>query len=177
MTERNFLVAECRAHADRLELTGVVVRFGDEAEIGRSGGKAVRERFEAGAFGDVRSSDVILHWQHDRDRPLARTGGGGLTLRASPEAVTMEARLDPALSYAADIVQLVRNRIVRSLSVEFQPLRVRWDGATRVVEKARLVGIGVVSQGAYPESSVAARQELEAAPAASKLPGHWWTFG
>ena len=51
---------------------GNIVAYGDIATT-RMG----RETFAPGAFGDVANLDSILHFQHERARPLARTGGGG----------------------------------------------------------------------------------------------------
>ena len=48
---------------------GIAVDYSDTSL--RPGG--MQERFDVGAFGDVDALDTILHWQHERASPLART--------------------------------------------------------------------------------------------------------
>ena len=62
-----------------------------------------------GAFGDVATADVILNSAHDWGRPLACTGGGGLVLRDSAEALAIKAAL-PATWDADDVLALVKAR-------------------------------------------------------------------
>ena len=64
---------EFRASEDGKAIDGVVIPYGQNAII--------REEFtERFVPGSVIFSDVIANRQHDRQRPLARTNGGGLTL-------------------------------------------------------------------------------------------------
>ena len=141
---------ECRADGRRL--IGTVVKYGDVARL--PGG--IQERFEPGAFGDVAAADVILNGHHERSRPLARTGGGGLVLENSETALTMRAEL-PQTNDANDVLELVKTGVLRGLSVEFAAQSERMEAATRVIERARLGGMAVVDKPAYPESSVEAR--------------------
>lgn len=146
---------EIRADTDEgRRLSGVAVRYGDIARVPGIG----REMFEAGAFGDVAGADVILTSHHERARPLARTGGGGLMLMDSREALEVAADL-PATREADDTLTLVRSRVLRGLSVEFAAVREVARGGVRVIQSARLFRIGVVDTGAYPESTVEARGE------------------
>ncbi len=52
-------------------ISGVALRYGDTATLPWG----AKERFQAGAFGPIGNSDVILNVQHSRGRPIARTGG------------------------------------------------------------------------------------------------------
>ena len=149
---------ELRAEGERI-LTGVAIRYGDVATLPWGS-----ERFEAGAF-DVGGSDVILNAQHARDVPLARTGGGGLELRDSPESLTIRAEL-PETRAADDVLTLVRGKILRGLSVEFHAKDEAMVGGVRVIRKAILEAVGVVDRGAYPDSIVAAMRSKYAAEAA-----------
>ena len=54
-------------------------------------------------------------------------------------------------------LELVRAKIVRGLSVEFVALQERSEANLRIIERARLVGIGVVDTPAYPASAIEAR--------------------
>ena len=148
-TETRF--SELRADGD--SLTGVAVRYGDIATIGGQ-----LERFEPGAFGNVAALDVILNVQHERTRPIARTGGG-LTLQDGPESLRMAAAL-PTTQDAADALELVRSGVLRGLSVEFRAIRETFENGVRVIHEALLTGLGVVDKPAYPASVVEARAEL-----------------
>ena len=77
-------------------LSGTAIRYGDVARLPWG-----QERFEPGAFDDVAGADVILNVAHDRGRPIARTGGGGLVLADSADALTIRADL-PATREADD---------------------------------------------------------------------------
>ena len=147
MRERRFAAVELRA--DSRELNGVVMPYGSTATLPWG-----RELFEPGAFGTL--DDVILNVQHDRARPLARTGGGGLTLTDSPEALTMRAML-PETRDGNDALVNVRGRILRGLSVEMEVSGERMEGDLRIVSRATLYGIGLVDRPAYSAAEVAAR--------------------
>ena len=157
----------CELRAEGRSLRGVAIRYGDTATLPWG-----RERFEAGAFGDVGAADVILNSSHDRGRPLARTGGGGLVLADSAEALRIEATL-PATREADDVLALVRSRVLRGLSIEFAATDERIEAGVRVVTGATLRGIAVVDRPAYSASEVAARQ---AALAGSTHPHRRWWF-
>ena len=94
-----------------------------------------------GAFAPL--GDAILNAQHDRATPLARTDGGGLTLLDSEAALEIRAELPPTRS-ADDVLELVRAKVMRGLSIEFVALTERSEANVRIIERARLVGIGVV---------------------------------
>lgn len=133
-------------------LTGAALVYGDTARLPFG-----LERFQAGAFGNLDAADVLLNVQHDRRRPLARTGGGGLVLTDSPERLEIRADLPPTRE-ADDALELVRRGVLRGLSVEFNPVRERNEGRLRVIERAALSGVGVVDRPAYGQSAVAVRE-------------------
>ena len=128
------------------ELTGAVMRFGEVAALPWG-----KERFEPRSL-HFDPAGVILNRQHDRGRPLARFPGG-LTLDMSDSALTMRARVADTTE-GRDTVALVRAGVLRGLSVEFIPEKERSEGDLRVVERAKLVGIAVVDNGAYSEATV-----------------------
>ncbi len=138
-------------------LSGVAVRYGDIARIPGIG----REAFEAGAFGNLAEADVVLTSHHERSRPLARTGGGGLVLEDGAGELRVIAEL-PNTREADDTLTLVRSKVLRGLSVEFGTIRETRRGGVRMIQTARLFRIGVVDTGAYPQSTVEARAEADA---------------
>ena len=135
-------------------LSGTLIRYGDVAELPWG-----RERFEPGAFGDVSRADVILNSHHERARPLARTGGGGLELIDTREALNIRATL-PITQDANDTIALVLGRVLRGLSLEFKAVAERMESDTRIVERAELRGLAVVDTPQYSDSLVSVRAEI-----------------
>ena len=154
MIEYRFAVAEWRESASgpgRVE--GVALSYHDEAQL-----PGFRERFQAGAFGDVAMLNVLANVQHDRGRPLARTGGGGLALTDGPDA--LRATLDlPDTRDGHDAATLLRRGVLRGYSLEFRVEGERFEGGVRIVERAALRGLALVDRPAYGESvaAIAAR--------------------
>ncbi len=140
----------CELRQAGRKLTGKALVYGDEAVMPWG-----RERFEVGAFRPI--GDVILNSMHDRKEPLARTGGGGLLLHDDATALRIEADM-PATRAAEDVLELVRGKVLRGLSIEFNPVVERMEGDLRIVSRAKLNAVAVVDTGAYPESSVEARR-------------------
>ena len=135
-------------------VSGVLLRYGDTASLPWG-----RERFEPGAFGDVDRLDILLNSHHERARPLARTGGGGLELIDTREALNIRATL-PRTQDGIDCVALFLGGVLRGLSLEFSAVAERMEGDTRIIERAELRGLAVVDKPAYSDSLVQARAEL-----------------
>ena len=123
-------------HSEGRILQGVALPYN---QIGQS--PYGREMFESRAFSPL-PADVILNVQHDRGRPIARTGGG-LYLDDTDKALSIRAVL-PATRESDDTLALVRAGVLRGLSIEFKALQERRENNVRVVAKALLSGIGVV---------------------------------
>ena len=146
----------CELRREGRVLEGTAISYGDVARVG-----ARAERFLPGAFGaDVGGLDVLLNVQHDRARPLARTGGGGLVLTDTAAALEVRADL-PETRESTDALALIDAKILRGISLEFVALQERMEGTTRVIISARLAGLAVVDRPAYKSSVVAARAEVE----------------
>ena len=146
----------CEVRREGRTLSGRGIVYGDVAKVGSRG-----ERFLPGAFGaDVGGIDCLLNVQHDRARPLARSGGGGLTLTDSPTALEVRAEL-PETRESSDTLALIEAGVLRGLSLEFVSLREHREGTTRVIASARLVGVAVVDRPAYKASTVATREHTE----------------
>ena len=158
---------ELRADPEKRTLTGTAIRYGDVAALPWG-----KERFAAGAFGDVAGLDVILNDGHQRTVPLARTGGAGLVLSDSAERLAFSATL-PATRAADDVLELVRTGVMRGASIEFWPEAERDEAGVRVVERAKLTAVGVVDKPAYPASEIQARMAARPKPAA---PRRRWYF-
>ena len=122
-------------------LSGVAMPYGTIAPD-------FRERFEPGAFGEVRAIDLNL--QHDASTVLVR----GATLSDSPAALSVRAMLPEG----AAALSLVKRGALNGFSVEFSPKREHRDAAgVRVVEAADLTGLALVDRGAYPGAKAEVR--------------------
>ena len=148
---------EMRYDGDRT-ISGTLVDYADVAEFPWGD----KERFEPGAFGDVGSLDIILHKQHERSDPIARSGDGTFMLTDSGRSLELRANIIDT-TVGEDTIKLVRAKILRGLSVEFIPLKTRLEGSAdggyvHVIEKAELRGAGVVDRPQYKKSTL--REEL-----------------
>ena len=128
----------------------MAVRYGEVARLPWG-----RETFERGAFGDVGAADVILRFQHNRDRPIARTPAT-LQLVDTAEALRVFAPL-PETREAEDALRLVRAGVLRGLSLEFRAGDAPIMDGVRTIRRAGLLGLGLVDTPAYDGSIVEAR--------------------
>ena len=116
-----------------------------------------------GSLGPVDDLDIVLTFSHDDNRPLARSRGGGLLLTESTSMLSAQATL-PATRECDDTLALIKQSIIKGLSIEFLPVsESRNADGIRIVEKANLLGISVVSRPAFPASTVEARRALTGA--------------
>ena len=147
----------CRAEissSNELHLSGTAIRYGDVATLPFG-----REVIDAGAFGDLANADVILNRQHDRGKPLARTGGGGLQITDSPVELRLQADI-PDTPTGQEAMTLVRSGVLRGFSIEFRAVREYVRERILHVAEAALVGIALVDRPAYPDSQVFRHQIL-----------------
>ncbi len=131
---------ELRALSGR-RVEGVLLRYSDTATLpdGR------RERFEAGSL-DPLPGSLPVNVQHD---PAMMAGT--LAVEGDGEAIRAGGKVSPGAH------DLVRRGALGGLSVEFRALREREEAGTRLIERAELLGAGLVDRPAYPLSGVEAR--------------------
>ena len=146
---------------DNLKISGVAIKYGDVATLGFG-----TEQVRKGAFGsDVEGQDIILNLMHDRLRPLARSNGGGLSLRDEDDGLYFEAVLPKTLTVAQETFTLISENILRGASTEFQALEEERDEkGQRIITKAALSAISIVDRPAYGESVLSAEARQLPAP-------------
>ena len=133
-------------------VSGTIVAYGDVARLPNG--------FETFRPGSIVYDDVRLNVQHDKGRILARTGAG-VELFDSPTKLELRATL-PETREADDVLTLLKSNVLRGLSAEFHIVKAHHQGvSTRVIDKAELVGVGIVDNPAYGASTVEARAELQ----------------
>ena len=141
--ERHYSGVEVRAEGRRL--IGPALKYGEVSP-------SHRERFEPGAFAALDDRTRWLDVNHDREKVIAHTDGGGLKISDTRDALEIRATL--AEIPAADrALAAVHAGTLRGFSIEFNALSERRDGAgIRVIEKAELQGIGLVRSPSYAGS-------------------------
>ena len=135
--------AGCEFRVAGRTLSGTVLRYGDVSP-------SFRERFVPGAFAPVRA--VPLNLQHDSR--MVVLDAGEFVLADGPRALSIRADLPPDSA----AMQLVKRGALNGFSVEFHAKAERREGGVRVIERADLVGIGLVDQPSYPRSTAEVRQ-------------------
>ena len=107
--EYRFQVFEVRQEGDRAIIEGAAMPYGARANIAG----VFTETVEPGAFAG-RMNDVVVNYMHQREAPIARTDGGGLTLTDSSERSDRTCR-DTGIP-RADIIDQVKRKILRGFS-------------------------------------------------------------
>ena len=110
------------------------------------------EQFSKGAL-RWPSDGVLLRAMHRRDSPIARF---------TPEATDGEVRVAiqlPDTTSGRDAASNVKAGVLRGLSVEFVAERERQASGVRVIERARLVGAGLVDSPSYAGAGVEVRDK------------------
>ena len=129
--------AGCEFRIAGRTLSGIVVRYGDVSP-------EHRERFMPGAFSPVPA--VALNVQHDARMKVLDPGKFILT------DTERELRIRAELPAGSAALSLVQRGALNGYSVEFHARATRREAGVRVIEKAALVGIGLVDQPSYPDS-------------------------
>ena len=156
MPEWEYRFQELTLDGDKRQLSGIAMPYGSIASLPWG-----EELFEPRGFGpDVEQSVVFLDVMHVREKLLAKTGGGGLVLTDSPEALRLTATL-PNTREADDTLELVSKGVLTGLSVAFRATKERQEGKRRVIQSAHLGRIAVVDVPAYADAMVSKRSQLD----------------
>ncbi len=143
--ERRAALGEIRVEGRKL--TGTVMRYGEVSPTHK-------ERF---APGSIRmAGPVHLDLNHDRERVVAYSPGGGLELTDRGEALELSAELPP-IPGADRALDDIRTGRANGLSVEFRAIKESRVDGVRVIEEAELSGVGIVSRPSYEGARVEAR--------------------
>lgn len=132
-------------------ITGRALEYNRQADIAG----IFMEEFRPNAFGDLTGADILMNLQHDRGRPLCRSQGGGLELQDSEHELRITATL-PETQTGQDALTLIRNKVLRGLSIEFKPKEVDTSQVNgkrvRTITQAELFAVSVVDRPAFPTS-------------------------
>ena len=152
--EYRFSVFEVRQEGDRAIVEGAAMPYGSKANIAG----LFTETVEPGAFAG-RMEDVVVNYMHQREAPIARTDGGGLTLTDSAERLTARVEIP---SYREDILDQVKRKILRGFSVEMFVKDEEWPEVDRrVIKQAQLSGLALVDSPAYSQATMSIAQRMK----------------
>ena len=118
-------------------LGGVVLRYGDISPDHK-------ERFLPGSLAPL--SPVPLRMQHDQEMDVLKAGD--FVLNDSPRELSIRAELRAGSA----ALELVKRGALNGFSIEFHSRKESRQSGIRVIERAQLVGIGLVDQPSYPDS-------------------------
>ena len=124
-------------------LTGILIRFGEIASDRR-------ERFATDSL-HWPDDGIVLRRQHARSAPIMR-----ITPRVEGDAVIIDQQLPDTVS-GRDAAAEIRAGLFSGLSVEFKAERERQHGGIREIERAALVGCGLVDEPSYGSATVELR--------------------
>lgn len=149
---------EIREAADGgLKVEGYAAVFNQEADIGGM----FREVFRPGAFAEaIGRDDVVFLVNHD-GLPLARTRSKTLTLAEDDHGLRMATTLDPEDPDVKAIAHKMRRGDLDKMSIAFWPDVQTWDETgdlpLRIIERASLYDVSVVTTPAYVGTEIALR--------------------
>lgn len=166
-TEQRTITADVRdMSAEGRTLRGYACLYGVESRPieSRKHGRFT-ETIQPGAFADVLAGDpdVVLTFNHDESRVLARTASGTLRLFDEERGLRFEADLGDGPT-AQDVRDMVRRGDVRGASFRFQVADGgdQWDGERRTLTRVRsLLDLSLATTPAYDGPTV----ELRSLPA------------
>jgi HK97 family phage prohead protease len=160
---------ELRAEGDGRTFTGYASVFNQPSEP-----LPFTEYVRPGAFKRSLQSRnrMMLLWNHDTSNPLASTRNGSLQLVEDNFGLKVTATL-PDTTLGRDITDLVRTRVIDSMSFGFSVKKDSWssDGQTRYLEDVTLYEVSLVSSPAYTstEGTVSVRSGISADDLADAL--------
>ena len=150
-------------------LEGYAAKFNVRSKLIFEGGRLFTETLERGAFDNVLDNDVILTFNHSKDKVMARTTSGTLELNTDDVGLKFRAELPNNVSHATDTYELVKRGDLNANSFAFfvtkegQTWSKDTDGnpVRSINEIKKLSDVSVVTNAAYPETEIAARSLAE----------------
>jgi HK97 family phage prohead protease len=169
---RSFGVTAVMA-GDEGKITGLAAPFNSQTMIGEKPW-GFRESISPGAFAKtIQEADVVLLYNHDSSKPLARKSAGTLTLRESDRGLEIEAQ-PPDTTHANDLRTDIKAGNIRGMSFGFEVIKEawtdddgnpadRWSGTQRELKEVKLIEVSPVTFPAYTDTQVTARDAVSAA--------------
>lgn len=125
--------------------------------------KKFKEKITKGAFERALGLGNDIHFlaEHDGNKILASTRNNSLELMEDDKGLYMSATISPT-SFGKDYYTLIKDGILKNMSFGFSVIKDKWtkmnDGTyTRDISDLVLYEVSVVTDPAYPQSSISAR--------------------
>jgi len=141
------------------KISGYAARFNVKSED--LGG--FREIIAPGAFADsIKRGEVVALWNHNPEKPFARTGNGSLSLEEDEKGLRMEATPD-GTSWGRDALESVSAGTVYRTSFGFtikdRNKDQEWseDGKTRTLLRVGVFDVSPVTFPAYKQTRISVR--------------------
>lgn len=146
----------------KLIVSGYVNETGKQSHL-LGNKKKFKETIQKGAFTRAlkKGNDIHFLAEHDENKILASTRNGSLKLVEDERGLLMTAEISDT-SYGRDYHTLIKDGILRNMSFGFSVDKDNWnrgnDGTyTRDISDLTLYEVSVVTNPAYPQSSISAR--------------------
>lgn len=146
----------------KLTVQGYVNETGKESHL-LGDRKKFKETISKGAFTRALAKGNYIHFlaEHDENKILASTRNGSLTLKEDDKGLLMTADISDT-TYGRDYHTLIKDGILRNMSFGFTVDKDKWskdkDGTyKREVNDLTLYEVSVVTNPAYPQSTISAR--------------------
>lgn len=150
-------------------IEGYAAVFNKRSKLLYERGKYFYEELERGAFSDVLNDpnlDVYFVRNHNRDLVIARLRNGSLSLKEDETGLFFRAEINFNVSYAKDTWENVRSGILFDNSFAFSVLPEGYReeqidskiSLVKVSKVSRLIDVSTVTNGAYSDTSVLARE-------------------
>lgn len=140
-----------------LKVEGYAAVFNQEAGIGGW----FREVFRPGAFAEAIGRDDVVFLVNHEGLPLARTRSNTLSLVEDDHGLKMTTVLDPEDPDVRAIAGKMRRGDLDKMSIAFSPDVQTWDETgevpLRIIERASLYDVSVVTTPAYGGTEIALR--------------------
>lgn len=169
--ERRYLRKSAPGVSESGALNGRAIAYDQWTMIGKAPW-GFREKVNPKAINKtVNDGDMVLLDNHDSGRPLARQSAGTLVLR-NGDGLDWDAN-PPDTTYAQDVIKNARAGNYGGCSFGFEVVRDKWttgdDGVEeREILEAKVHEISVCTFPAYDQTSVSARDQVDAAKEARK---------
>ena len=146
MLEKRYKNYETKSSENKIE--GFVLRYNEPTDIG-----GMIEQFEPNSI-EI-DPDARMLFNHSEDNLLGRMGAN-LEFEDRPEGMYYRLEL-PKTTLASDIKELVKTGVIKGASLGFIPEKERMQDGVRVIEKARLDELSLVTKPAYESSTAMLR--------------------
>lgn len=163
--ERTFSLLEVRADEDDETVEGMAAVFDQPTEIKTPFGEH-KEVIREGFFEPVMDDDVRMLWNHNPEKPMARTKNGTLKIEQRSEGLFTKADANDT-QYSRDAVKAINRGDVDQMSFGFNVAEDNWteanDGTPKreLLEAESLLDVSPVTYPAYSETNVNVRSQIK----------------